>query len=346
MSNFPGDLFAYNNPLISIYNPWTQSLTPAVPGGDLVPWRTNTQTFGITLPARIRAFHTIGEALKKPIMGEYLYEGDWAFHTPAQHDFKFFISRFKPYISIEEGTKISISSDANKINEFFRRHGSKARMQYFDPDAGYGVGLLSQMTYGWMRPALPASLLNKYKGIEFTAGYEILESKDNFHLPLIRIRTSEPNITAVIKMVDPHYKASNPYQVVFNFLNNRRWRHFYRPITRNYTSLRIPQIQKEISEHVDHLNGMCLQKFNKQTGLFQSFTIQRIMQQTMVNINPAGVNIGSSLKVNSLIDPKEGYTRPHFSVDRPFLFWLEHEWIKSYPLFIGFFNRDAWVPDR
>ncbi len=343
MSNFPGDLFAYNNPLISIYNPWTQSLTPSVPGGTLVPWTSKTKTFGITLPARIRAFRTIGEALKKPIMGEYLYEGDWSFHSPAQHDFKFFVSRFQayPYVSIEEGTRIKISSDYKQINQFFKKHGSKQRIDYFDPAAGYGVGLLSQMTYGWNFPAQEA-LLNGYKAIEFTNGYEILESKDNFHLPMVRIRTSEPNITAVIKMTDPRYNPESPYQTIFNFLNQRRWRHFYRPITRDYTALRIPQIQTEISEDVDHLNGMCLQKFNKKTGLFQSFTIQDIKQQTIVNINPAGVNIGSNLKVKSLIDPKEGYTRPVFAVDRPFLFWLEHEWIKNYPLFMGFFNRNSW----
>lgn len=342
MANFPGDLFAYNNPLISIYNPYTQSLTPEVPGGDLVPWRTTTPTFGISLPARIRAFNLIGQALKKPIMGEYLYEGDWAFHTPAQHDFKFFISRYKPYISIEKGTRVKISSDYKDINDFFRNHGSGARMDYFNPEAGYGVGLVTQMTYGWMRPASDG-LVGPYKGVEFVNGYEILESKDNFHLPLVRIRTTEPNITAVIRMADPRYDLSNPYGVIFNFLNYRRWRHFYRPITQNYNKLTIPQIRTEINENVDHLEGMCLQKYNKKSGLFKSFVIQKMKQQTLVNINQYGIGIGSNLKVNSLIDPKERYTKPSFVVNKPFLFWLEHEWIKNYPLFIGFFNRDSWI---
>jgi len=342
MSNFPGDLFAYNNPLISIFNPWSQSLTPSVPGGTLVPWKSKTKTFGITLPARIRAFHTIGEALKKPIMGEYLYEGDWSFHNPAQQDFKFFISRFKPYNSIEEGTKIKISSDYMQLNAFFQKHGSKQRVNYFDPASGYGVVLLSQMTYGWNFPAQESILNNNFKSLDFTRGYEILESKDNFHLPLIRIRTNQPNITAVIKMADPRYNPESPYQTIFNFLNQRRSRHFYRSVTRDYSVLRIPQIQTEISEDVDHLNGMCLQKYNKKTGLFQSFTVQEIKQQTIVNINTAGINIGSGLQVKSLIDAKEGYTRPAFAVNKPFLFWLEHDYIPNYPLFMGFFNRDAW----
>jgi hypothetical protein len=348
MSNFPGDLFAYNNPLISIYNPHTQSLTPEVPHGSLVPWVSKTKTFGITLSARLQAFHVIKEALSKHLLHQYIYEGEWNFHSPAQLDFKFFVGRYesKPYHSVEEGTRLKISSDFAVINDFFRKHGSLARMDYFDPMEGYGVGVLSTMTYGWQSVGLPTLINDTFRGFEMTNGYEILESQDNFHLPLIRIQTNNPNIKAVIKMANPQYNPENPYKLIFNFLNFRRWRHFYRKITKEYNSLKVPHIKTEISEDVGHLNGMCLNKYNKKTGLFQSATIARTQQQTLINIDDYGVNIGSTFKVNNLIVPKErfnGYTRPPFVVDKPFLFWLEDDWVPSYPLFIGFFNRDAWV---
>lgn len=340
MSNFPGDRFAYDNPLISTFNPWTQSFTPAIPGGTLVPWNTNTKTFGITMSARIRAFHVIRAALKTPKVGEYLYEGDWAYHTPAQRDFEFFVSRFKTQLPIENGTKLKISSNYNEINRFFQQNGSAAKMSKFNPNAGYGVGLISQMSYKWAQTAQD-SVLNGYKSLDFTKGYEILQGKDNFNLPLIRIKTTNPHVTAVIKMTDPKYNSKSPYQPIFNFLDLRRWRGFYTPITKDYSVLRIPQILAEIEEDVDHLNGMCLRKYNKKDGLFESFTIQGIKQQTMVDINANGVNIGSTLQVKSL-NRKEGFTRPAFVVDKPFLFWLEHDEILSYPLFTGFFNRDSW----
>jgi len=366
MSNFIGDRFTFNNPLISKYNPATTSLTPYYNknnnpqiGLELSPLYSTNPSWILTVLPRIRAFKIIETQMQKPYNREWvnqykrgtnpdrtydgryewLYEGDWKTQNPAQKDFNFFIGRYKPNNRVEMATSVINTRNADELNGFF----GKRIVKNINGEA-YGVRM--NINYEWLIKGNASFLANKWRAFELYKGYNILISKDNFHLPLIYIKTKDPNVHIGIKLIDTAFNARNPYKPIFNFLNLRRQRHFYRDATEEFNGLVVPQVRMEQLEDTNHLNGMCLSKFNSRNGMNRSYTVNNIYQYTTLTMNENGVKTNSDFIAGM---NKEGYAhnrlmRGNFIVDRPFIMWVEHDWIPSYPLMIGMYNRDTWIP--
>lgn len=353
MSNFIGDRYVYNNPLVSRYNPLTESVYPYCFGSDTSSQIVNTNTislspstspyesWSISLAPRVRAFKLIQMAAPKPInrYSEWMHEGEWKIYNSAQKDFNFFIKRYKPYPELESGTTTLTTDNQLKINKFYGRNLEIPIN--INKIIKAGVYAIKQtLNYKWAGQSTPTIISDKWKGFSITNNYNILISNNNFHLPLVYLQTTNPSIRVGIRMIgesgDP-FNCKSPYQAVFDFLNMRCQRHFYRDVSRNFAGLIIPNINYKKLENTTHLNGMSI----------KNRTITNVLQYTTINMNQNGV---SSDDTNFLTRFKENFLyrtimdkKPNFMIDKPFVMWIESTCIPAYPINICMFNIDSWV---
>lgn len=326
MSNFPGNLYMYNNPLISMYTPWNTGFNR--PNGEVLsPSESSRPSSVITLFARVKAFHVLGLYLKEHDRMRYRFENEWQYSTPAQLDFKRYVDNYKPYISTEKNMTISIDYLAE----------------------GLGVRVMSNFHIDWMFPAIERMIEGGFKGFGFDAssggkGWKILEAKDNFHLKLIQIRTARPKMTVYLRQAIPGDDViRNPYGMVHEFLNWRRTRNFYRDVSGRFSGLVVPVVNTRLVENTDHLLGMCLSRWGRD-GQRVPYRIAKMEQITDVKMNASGIGSKTVARVKQLRGSrKEGFNKPEYVVNRPFIMWLEADWIPQYPLIIGFYNKDTWV---
>lgn len=367
MSNFPGDRFAYNNPLISTFNPWDTKFSP---NNDyqLSPAESARASSTLTIPMRVKALYLLKEYIQRGDKGDrdiWRAENDWQFTTPAQNDLKWMAYQYKIFNTVESSMKISVNSDVKNVNKFLSENGANWKINMMGE--GMAVSIVNNFWYNFMFPPTGGKEIKtnygRFKAFTFPrstnpfplghrrpeniSGYQILEAKNNFHLHLIKIRTADPEISIYIRMAVPSYnEQTDPYAMKFEWDNWRRERNFYRDITRNYTSLTVPELATQLAENTQHIEGMCLSTWNNATGLKQKYKISRFIQITKLYLNASGFGSRSILSVTQP-KGKEGYPRQlmntDYQINRPFTMWMEHEQISHYPLSIGFYNFDTWV---
>jgi hypothetical protein len=223
------------NPLVSFY----------LPSSNEISSKTNNKSFTISLVSRIQTFRLIQKELKKRQIDS------WIPKSPAQKDFVYMLysdakgyekwmslgsgsTAFSLSYPLIKGTKVLISDNKNKTNNFLKDNGSKQEVK----SDGNAVSILMNLNVKWLGITKITKIDNKFKGFKVSTEFDIYETRPYPWIHLIKLYTTDPNISVFIKMrKGTYYDTNNPYSNVKNIINERRQRRFFRKITKNFSGI-------------------------------------------------------------------------------------------------------------
>jgi len=366
MSYFPGTLNYYQNPLISYFSEFHSEYYPSTQYQRSRIERSARQpSFCITIPARIKICKAIQERLHSQQVAKYgkgineyvgktqiVYymptqpQSQWYAIGGAQKDFKAFLDNYRHVYDIDKATNLIVSNNYRTINQWLQANGSKKLIKPFTP-RDLGAALFFDLDLKWKVPAEKSVIASQYSSFDVTNGFDILSSK-YYLLPVIQIQTIVPEITVFIEMLsgapnttedDPYYfNPKDPYRIPEKIIDTRRNRQFFRSDKHLYLGVRIPEIMAILNENVDHMKNFKFRTFD------YTYSLADIVMQTRINMNANGFKSKTSMRneARNVCEPFGELSKPMLVVDRPFLLWVSHEFVR-YPLFVAYFNTDAWV---
>jgi hypothetical protein len=273
-------------------------------------------------------------------------QSQWYAIGGAQKDFKYFLDNYRHVYEIEKASNLIVSNNYNTINQWLRENKSNKSIKPFSP-RDLGAAVFFDLDLQWQVPAEKSVIAEQYRSFDVTNGFDILSSK-YFLLPVIQLQTAIPEITVFIEMIsgapnttedDPyHFNPSDPYRIPEKIINTRRNRQFFRSDKHLYLGVRIPEIMAILNENVEHLKNFKYRTFD------YTYSLAELILQTRIHMNASGFKSASSLRgeARNVCEPFGEMSKPMFVVDRPFLLWVSHEFVR-YPLFVAYFNSDSWI---
>lgn len=363
MSYFPGAKELYKNPLISFFNNSDSQFSPySLRAKNLFQRTTSQPSYTISVLPRIKIFKQIEALLQYELNREKLpysrgtqeiyYQpikelSDYYYSNAAQKDLKYLVDSYRPIGTLENFIDAKVSNSANTLNEFLQSVGSKAKILPF-PGNSLGAAAIFNMILPWI-PICDESTIGNYKAFDITESIAILSSL-YFYLPVIEIQTKIPDIKVYIEMTSgsPNstdanpfiFNSENPYKIFNEIIDTRRNREFFR-VSKDYIGARIPQILALLKEDTQHMIGFKY-RTRQNTNALSGF-----VQETRFSMNHKGIGVRSLTSGTAVNKCKEGFENQTLnkmvSVNTPFLLYIMHTYC-PYPLFVGFFNTDTWVP--
>ena len=373
----------YQNPLVSYVYPTSNNV-----GYIGAPIRMKSYT--ISLAPRIRAFRAIEEQIGKR------YIDRWTPKNGAQKDFVYLLysdaaapspvsagvaatafSLSHPAISeLINNMRIFITDNINHANQFLRDNSSRQKVimdnnpNKLASQTGHYVSIIMNLKLKWIAPALPTRIGNIFKGFKILSpNFDIVESEPYEWEHLIRLYTSNPQISIFIKMKEStHYNPQDPYEEIRGITSKRRSRYFYDTVKQKYSAINIPNVLMNFVEDTNHLSGLCIpvRKTRDLRNKYvanpievgatsaNSFRVAEVKQETRVSMNDKGLGSKSSIlagvkpvkyRYNVYDGSSGGYMESfgnmEFTVDKNFIMWIEHDYVK-HPIFVGYFNQDSW----
>lgn len=362
MSYFTGAIDYYQNPLISYFNEYNTVFDPStVYQRKRIERSARQPSFSITIPARIKACKAIQERIEenqRKNISEYTGKTQITYYMPTQpqsqwygiggvqRDFKYFLDNYRHVYEIDKNTNLIVSNNYKTLNDWLYKLGTKSRIKPFSP-RDYGVALFFNLDLKWQVQAEKSIIAEQYKAFDITNAFDILSSK-YFLLPVIQLQTQIPEITVFIEMIsgapnttedDPYYfNPNDPYRIPQKIIDTRRNRQFFRSDKHLYLGVRIPEIFAILQENLDHLRNFKYRTFN------YTYSIAEISAHTQIKMNSNGFDSNTSFKTEArnVCEPFGELSKPLFVVDRPFLLWVSHKYVR-YPLFVAYFNSDSWI---
>jgi len=373
---FPQD---FANPLIQYKLPQSNEI------GYLGP-PTRNSSFTVSLAVHQRVLRLIQAKLGKR------WNSKWIANTGAQKDLVFYayddatapspfgagsqytaFSLDYPAIPpLIKDMKIKIGKDSKEVNEFLQREGSKLRLKEFQQKPGsYGVAITVNMKLKWRSSTKPTIIKNRYTGFTVPSpNFDITELDPNLTQDyLIRLYTSDPNISVYIRMVGlMQYSTEDPYHLVKSIRNKRRQRYFYDSVAIRFSGISIPNIATKFMENVSQFKGLCMPiipdtaKYRNYVSdpilaggrIANSFCIADAICDTQITMNNKGFGEKTTMASSTRqVKPKyiiedgsgswmESFTQnKNFVVDKPFILWIEST-TQNEPIFAGFFSTDSW----
>jgi hypothetical protein len=267
--------------------------------------------------------------------------------------------------------KVKVGQDSKEVNDFLQREGSQLRLKEFNKAPGnYGVAIMANMKLKWKALTTPTTIKNRYAGFTVSPpNFDITElDPDLTEDYLIRLYTTDPNISIYIRMVGlVHYSSADPYHLVKSIRNKRRQRYFYDSVKSRFSSVSIPNVSTKFMENMSQFKGLCIPiisdtaKYRNYVSdpilaggrIANSFCIADAICDTQVNMNGKGLGEKTTsasstrqLKPKYIIEDGSGawmesFTQKKFIVDKPFILWVE-SMTQANPLFAGFFSTDSW----
>ena len=252
-----------------------------------------------------------------------------------------------------------------------QKEGSRLRLKEFEQKPGnHGVAIMANMKLQWKASTVPTMIKNRYAGFTVPRpNFDITQiDPDLTEDYLIRLYTTDPNISVYIRMVGlVHYSTEDPYHLVKSIRNKRRQRQFFDSIAPRYSGVSIPNVITRFVENVSQFKGLCMPvipdtaKYRNYVSdpilaggrIANSFCIADVVCDTRINMNSKGFGEKTTAASSTRqVKPKyiiedgsgawmESFTQKNFIIDRPFILWVESS-TNNNPIFAGFFSTDSW----
>jgi hypothetical protein len=323
----------------------------------LIPWDKPTdpdiskESYIITIMPRVRAFNDIYRKILPN--GNYQFDLEWNPRNKAQREMVGFIGRdtrvYPQYTSIFT-PNYGLFSNMDEVNAYL--HAQKVKIEPIGAK-GNALVVLSSIKFSFPKFPIISSMITattkqKVKALKFINNFKVLQSRTTQQMRIFQFPTTDPRVFLNIAQTYQSRNSENSdNQPVYDFLRFRDVRPFYTDVSYQYKSITIPQIDIQLKENTESLNGMYLIRIDYKTYNTKAIQIKNFIQYTALKINEQGINLRSDTQ-NQLKETfyQEIIQPGDYKINTSFMIWAEHLDIQPYPLFIGYINENNFIKQK